>query len=54
MKFAEQSCIEFIERLSSKDSMPGGGAATALVGALGVALAGMVTSLTRGKKNFIK
>lgn len=43
---------EFIERLSSKDPVPGGGGASALVGAIGIALGNMVGSLTVGKKKY--
>lgn len=38
----EKSCNEFIWELSSKAPVPGGGAASAYVGALGIALGSMV------------
>ena len=43
---------KFSEVLFSKEPIPGGGGATALVGALASSLAGMVTSLTAGKKKY--
>ena len=42
----------FIERLSSKDPVPGGGAASALVAIIGGALDSMVSALTSGKKGY--
>ena len=42
----------FVEALASKAPVPGGGGASALVGALGVALGNMVGSLTVGKKKY--
>lgn len=47
------SCIEFINSLASKDPVPGGGGASALVGSIGVALGSMVGNLTTGKKKYI-
>jgi formiminotetrahydrofolate cyclodeaminase len=43
---------EFIKRLSSKSPIPGGGGASALIGAIGVALGSMVANLTLGKKKY--
>lgn len=48
----ELSLIDFTEKLSSKDAVPGGGGASALVGALGAALASMVGNLTVGKPRY--
>jgi len=48
----EQSCDKFIEMLSSKAPVPGGGGASAYVGALGMALGSMVGNLTQGKKKY--
>lgn len=48
----EKSCNEFIELLASKAPVPGGGAASAYVGALGMALGSMVGNLTLGKKKY--
>ncbi|MDD2503269.1 MAG: cyclodeaminase/cyclohydrolase family protein [Clostridia bacterium] len=45
---------EFIDQLSSKSPTPGGGGASALVGAIGVSLCSMVGNLTSGKKKYIK
>jgi formiminotetrahydrofolate cyclodeaminase len=52
MGFAEKSCAEFVSVLASKEPVPGGGGASALVGAVGVALGNMVGSLTAGKKKY--
>lgn len=54
MKLAEKSCAEFIDMLSSKEPIPGGGGAAALVGAIGSALGNMVCNLTIGKKKYAK
>jgi formiminotetrahydrofolate cyclodeaminase len=43
---------DFISVLASKDAVPGGGGASALVGAIGTALGNMVGSLTVGKKKY--
>lgn len=48
----ELSCLKFIEELSSKAPVPGGGGASALVGSMGVALGSMVGNLTTGKKKY--
>lgn len=52
MSFIELSCSEFVDVLASKAPVPGGGGASALVGALGMALGSMVGSLTVGKKKY--
>lgn len=52
MNFTKQSCEDFIEVLASKEPVPGGGGASALVGAIGTALGNMVGSLTAGKKKY--
>jgi len=52
MKFINKPCDEFIEVLSSKAAVPGGGGASALVGAVGIALGAMVGNLTLGKKKY--
>lgn len=46
------TCEEFLTQLSTKQPVPGGGGASALCGALGVALGSMVCNLTRGKKKY--
>ena len=43
---------EFTEALASKSAVPGGGGASALVGAIGIALGDMVGELTVGKKKY--
>ena len=43
---------EFIEKLGSGSPTPGGGGASALVGALGIALGNMVSHLTIGRKKY--
>jgi len=52
MKFIDKSCVEFVEVLASKAAVPGGGGASALVGAVGMALGSMVGNLTLGKKKY--
>ena len=52
MSFSKLSCEKFIEDLASKQPVPGGGGASALVGAIGMALGNMVGSLTIGKKKY--
>ncbi|MDR2435109.1 MAG: cyclodeaminase/cyclohydrolase family protein [Treponema sp.] len=52
MGFAEKSCADFTSVLASKEPAPGGGGASALVGAVGIALGNMVGSLTVGKKKY--
>ena len=48
----ENTVSDFIKDLSSKDPVPGGGGASALIGAIGVALCSMVANLTFGKKKY--
>lgn len=52
MAFTTYSCEDFVDILSTKAPVPGGGGASALVGALGCALGNMVGSLTAGKKKY--
>ena len=52
IKWAETSCLEFVQALASKNPVPGGGGEAALCGALGVALGNMVIQLTLGKKRY--
>lgn len=49
---SQKSCAEFSELLEAKVSVPGGGGAAALVGALGVALCSMVGNYTVGKEKY--
>ena len=48
MGFSTSTCTEFVEVLSSKAPVPGGGGASALVAAVGTALGNMVGSLPGG------
>ncbi len=43
---------EFIEKLSTKEPTPGGGGASAMIGAVASALCQMVANLTSGKKKY--
>jgi len=52
-QLTEYSCTAFGQALASKASVPGGGGAAALTGALGVALCSMVGNFTTGKKKFV-
>lgn len=52
MNLKEFSCADFVGVLASKDPVPGGGGASALVAAIGTALGNMVGSLTVGKKKY--
>jgi len=51
-KLIDKSCIAFTELLAAKVSVPGGGGASALVGALGTALCSMTGNFTLGKKTY--
>ncbi len=48
----EKKLSTFIYELSSKSPTPGGGSASALLGAIGVSLCAMVANLTCGKKKY--
>lgn len=48
----ERSCEDFVKLLGSDAPVPGGGGASALVGAVGTALGNMVAALTVGKKKY--
>ena len=50
MSLVKINCDKFVEVLATKSPVPGGGGASALVGAIGMALGNMVGSLTVGKK----
>ena len=52
MSFLDKDIIAFTDVLASKASVPGGGGASALVGAVGTALGSMVGALTIGKKKY--
>ena len=47
-----KSCVDFAAALAAKESVPGGGGAAALAGALAAALCSMVGNFTTGKKTY--
>ena len=53
MELMNLSCEGFLEELASKAAAPGGGGASALVGAAGVALGSMVGSRPWAKRNML-
>lgn len=53
MKLTKLTCEEFAMKLASKEPVPGGGGAAALVGALGVALNSMVANYSIGKRKVL-
>jgi formiminotetrahydrofolate cyclodeaminase len=52
MAISQKTLPDFVSVLASKEAVPGGGGASALVGAVGAALGNMVGSLTVGKKKY--
>lgn len=52
MQYFEKSISEYLKQLSSKSSVPGGGSAAALVGAIGAALLSKVANFTTGKEKY--
>ena len=52
MKLIQESCEKFAELLASKSPVPGGGGASAIVGALSAALCSMAGNFTLGKKKY--
>ena len=50
--YSEQSLQQYLDDLASGNSTPGGGSASAISGAMGAALASMVSRLTIGKANY--
>ena len=52
MEYKNETIESFIEALSDKSPVPGGGGASALVSAIGMALGNMVGSLTLGKRKY--
>ncbi|SFK39743.1 Formiminotetrahydrofolate cyclodeaminase [Marinilactibacillus piezotolerans] len=48
----EQSISAYLNQLQSKEGMPGGGSATAIIGAMSSALGHMVSDIQKDKKNF--
>ncbi len=54
MSFNNMQLGEYMDILASKESVPGGGGASAVAGAMAAALGSMVCNLTIGKKKFAK
>lgn len=52
MAMMEKSCRDYVGVLAAKVSVPGGGGAAALCGAIGMALSTMVGNFTVGKKKY--
>lgn len=52
VSFADLTVGQFVERLSSAEPVPGGGAASALAAALGAALVSMVAGLSAGRPKY--
>jgi len=50
--YSEERIGEFLDAVASGSSVPGGGSVSALAGAAGAALAGMVARLTLGKSRY--
>ena len=48
----QDTLVQFNEKLSSKEAVPGGGGAASLCAALAASLSSMVTELTIGKKRY--
>lgn len=53
-KYVDLSCTEFTAQLAAKQSVPGGGGAAALAGALAAALGTMTANFTTGKKAYAR
>jgi len=52
LAFADMNLSEFVDRLSSAEPVPGGGAASAVAAALGASLISMVAGLSTGKPKY--
>jgi glutamate formiminotransferase/formiminotetrahydrofolate cyclodeaminase len=50
--YVQKPIIDFLDKLASRSPEPGGGSASALVGAVGAALVSMVGNLTLGKEKY--
>ncbi|MBC7253686.1 MAG: cyclodeaminase/cyclohydrolase family protein [Actinobacteria bacterium] len=50
--YVEKPMVVFLDKLASRSPEPGGGSASALVGAVGAALVSMVANLTLGKEKY--
>lgn len=51
MKLIEETCLNFTNRLSAREPVPGGGGAAALIGALAAALCAMAGNYSTDKKS---
>jgi len=51
-KYIDRKITDFLDELSSHASVPGGGSAAALTGALGASLLSMVSHFTLGKESY--
>ncbi len=54
IQFSKQTLQAYLEQLSSREPVPGGGSAAALSAALGAALVGMTANYSLGRKNNTK
>jgi formiminotetrahydrofolate cyclodeaminase len=52
LRFADRTIEDFTRVLGSAEPVPGGGSASAVVGAIGASLLGMVASLSEGRPKF--
>ena len=52
INYKDDKIIDFLEKLSNTDSMPGGGVAASLVGAVGISAALKVCNLSLGKEKY--
>lgn len=52
MAYKDYTLQDFVNKTYSKDPVPGGGGVCSLCGSLGVALSGMVSNFTTGKKKY--
>lgn len=52
MEYVEMSCAAYVKALSSGQPVPGGGGASAMAAAIGVASGNMMCRLTLGKKKY--
>jgi len=54
INFKDKTLQEYLDQLSRRESVPGGGSAAALTGAMGVGLISMVTHYSIGRKSNTK
>ena len=50
----DQSISSYLDQLQSKEGIPGGGSATALIGAMSAALIRMVSDIQKDKKAYLE